>query len=182
MTEVRIAVGQAGGRVVIEAPPWPDSMAKVSDARPNIVILRPQGSGAPDFSSFTAAGHPVVLFTCNTHPSMLEAAARAGVMALLAEPLQPAQLVGTLDLAIARFSDWDRVRRKLAERKLIERAKGRLMAEARLTEDAAFQWLRTRAMDTRSTLGEVAKTLLDGIGARAGARRELVSPPGAGRR
>ena len=147
----------------MEAPPWPESMAKVSDGRPNVLILRPQGSGVPDFTVFTAAGRPVVLFTCHMHSSMLEAAAHSGVMALLAEPLQTAQLAGTLDLAIARFSDWDRVRRKLADRQLIERAKGRLMAEAGLTEDSAFQWLRSRAMDTRRTLADVAKTLLDSI-------------------
>ena len=37
------------------------------------------------------------------------------------------------------------------------------MAEAGLTEDSAFQWLRNRAMDTRHTLADVAKALLDSI-------------------
>jgi AmiR/NasT family two-component response regulator len=43
---------------------------------------------------------------------------------------------------------------------VIERAKGRLMTVARLSEDDAFRWLRTRAMQTRSTLADVAHIVL----------------------
>ena len=109
----------------------------------------------------------------------MKVAARAGVAAFLVAPLQPAQLAPTLDLAVARFGDREVLRRKLAERKVIERAKGRLMTVARLSEDDAFRWLRTRAMQTRSTLADVAHTVLGDGAARDGAKRgHALGPPG----
>ena len=45
-------------------------------------------------------------------------------------------------------------RRQLAERKLIERAKGVLMARNRMTEDQAYQKLRSMAMNKKLRLAE----------------------------
>jgi AmiR/NasT family two-component response regulator len=59
------------------------------------------------------------------------------------------------------------LRRKLADRTVIERAKGRLMASHGLSEDDAFRWLRTRAMATRSTLGDVARDVTENGAAAA---------------
>ena len=157
LTDLRHAVTEAGGDVVVEAPPRSDSVARLADAAPNVLILHPRaGNRPPDLLPFTCGEHPVVLFTRDTSRATLDVAARAGVAALLFQPLQPAQLPPTLDLAIARFAECELLRQKLADRKVIERAKGRVMALANLTEDAAFRWLRSRSMDSRATLAEVA--------------------------
>ena len=179
-TDIKVAVTQAGGDVVMEAPPRLDSLTLIADAAPNVLILQPRRANGqpPDLLPFTSAGHPVVLFTRDTSRTMLKLAARSGVAAFLVQPLQPAQLAPTLDLAIARFGDWERLRRKLADRKVIERAKGRVMTLARLTEDEAFRWLRNRAMDTRSSLADVAKNVLDAT-ALASDSGPAVDPPRA---
>lgn len=161
LTDLRHAITEAGGDVVMEAPPRADSVARLSDAAPNVMILHPRSSNRPlDLRPFMSGGHPVVLFTRDTSRAALDVAAQAGVAALLFQPLQPAQLPPTLDLAIARFADCERLRKTLADRTVIERAKGRVMALAHLSEDLAFRWLRTRAMDTRSTLADVARSVL----------------------
>ena len=46
------------------------------------------------------------------------------------------------------------------ERKVIERAKGALMARFGLTEDEAFRRLRRAAMDNRRPMVDIAKALL----------------------
>ena len=51
-------------------------------------------------------------------------------MAYLLKPLRPAELAPALDLAVARFAETRQLRRTLEERKVIERAKGRLMEQA----------------------------------------------------
>ena len=107
----------------------------------------------------------------------MKVAARSGVAAFLVAPLQPAQLAPTLDLAVARFSDREVLRQKLADRKVIERAKGRLMTVARLSEDDAFRWLRTRAMQTRSTLADVAHMVLGNAPDPTQATDALEAPP-----
>jgi two-component system, response regulator / RNA-binding antiterminator len=161
LVDLRHAVTAAGGDVVIEAPPRPDSVPRLAGAAPNVLILHPRSSSRPlDLRPFTSGGRPVVLFTRDTSRAALDVAAQAGVAALLFQPLQPAQLPPTLDLAIARFADCERLRQTLADRKVIERAKGRVMALAHLSEDLAFRWLRNRAMDTRVTLADVARSVL----------------------
>jgi len=49
----------------------------------------------------------------------------------------------------------------LAERKLIERAKGLLMAHRGLGEDEAYRALRRMAMNQKRCLAEVARSVLD---------------------
>ena len=81
-------------------------------------------------------------------------------MACLIEPLRAAQVAPTIDLAVARFRDARALRQALADRKVIERAKGLLMAQERLTEDEAFRRLRRSAMDTQRPLAEIARAIL----------------------
>jgi len=73
-----------------------------------------------------------------------------------------------LDVALKRFrreqkllDELSDTRRQLADRKLIERAKGVLMARNKLTEDEAYQRLRSMAMNKKLRLAEVAQRILD---------------------
>jgi response regulator NasT len=81
-------------------------------------------------------------------------------MAFLLKPLRPAELAPALDVAIARFTETRQLRQTLEDRKIIERAKGTLMARLGLTEDDAFKRLRRAAMDSRKPMVEVARALL----------------------
>jgi response regulator NasT len=51
-------------------------------------------------------------------------------------------------------------RGKLAERRLIERAKGIIMKQQGLTEDAAFQAMRQLAMRKNKKLAEIAESVI----------------------
>jgi len=157
------AITQAGGQVAVDAPARTDSLALMESTAPDVLILQPPPASGPhpDLLPFTSAGRPVVLYTHDTSRAMVKRAARSGVSAFLVEPLQAAQLAPTLELAIARFGDSETLRRKLADRKVIERAKGRLMTAMGISEDEAFRWLRTRAMDTRASLADVARAVVD---------------------
>jgi response regulator NasT len=73
-----------------------------------------------------------------------------------------------LDVALARFrreqkllDELSDTRRQLADRKLVERAKGVLMARSGLSEEQAYQKLRSMAMNRKLKLGEVAQRVLD---------------------
>jgi len=183
LSTVTAAVTDAGGQVTVEAPARLDSLSLVADPGSDVIVLQPsrRAGPRPDLLPFAESGRPLVLFTHNTSRALLKVAARAGVAAFLVAPLLPAQLAPTLDLAVARFSEREVLRRKLADRKVAERAKGRPMTVARLSEDDAFRWLRTRAMQTRSTLADVAHIVLgivpDGTQATDGAS----ATPRAGR-
>ncbi|MFZ1827593.1 MAG: ANTAR domain-containing protein [Candidatus Competibacteraceae bacterium] len=48
----------------------------------------------------------------------------------------------------------------MAERKVVEKAKGLLMAQRNLNEEEAYQTLRKLAMDRSQRIGEVARTVV----------------------
>lgn len=160
---VRAAVWSAGGEVVGEAMRRVDALPLVTETRPDVVVCAvglPDGDGVEAAAEVVAGGTPVVLVTSHTDPGLVERARAAGVMALLLKPLRPAELAPALDLAIARFADARQLRQTLESRKIIERAKGALMARYNLTEDEAFRRLRRAAMDSRRPMVEIARALL----------------------
>jgi response regulator NasT len=161
---LRAAIWAAGGEVAGEATRAVDALPLVKRTTPSVVIF---AVGLPDGDGIEAAAHvtvttdtPVVLFTSHTSAEFVDRAREAGVMACLVKPLRPAELAPTLELAIARFRETRELRQTLAGRKVIERAKGTLMARHGLTEDEAFRRLRRAAMDSRKPMVDIARALL----------------------
>jgi len=162
--DVRAAVLAAGGEVAGEASRSADALAMVNSARPDVAIFAvglPDGDGVSIAAAVTSTtGCPVVLFTSHTRDELVARAQAGGVMAYLLKPLRPAELAPTLDLAVARFAETRQLRQTLEERKIIERAKGRIMERLNLTEDDAFRRLRRAAMNSRRPMVELARALL----------------------
>jgi AmiR/NasT family two-component response regulator len=161
---LRGAISVAGGEVAGEASRCADADALITRTIPDVAIF---AVGLPDGDGIEAAARvgattdcPVVLFTSHTGDDFVERARKAGVMAYLLKPLRPAELAPALDVAIARFKETRRLRQTLEGRKVIERAKGSLMARFGLTEEDAFRRLRRAAMDSRKPMVEIAKALL----------------------
>jgi response regulator NasT len=161
---LRAAVWAAGGEVVGEALRCADAVPLLKRAAPDVAVV---AAGLPDGDGIDVAAHalaaadcPVVLFTSHTDEGLVERAREAGVMAYLLKPLRPAELAPALDLAIARFAETRELRQTLEARKVIERAKGTLMARYGLTEEEAFHRLRRAAMDSRKPMVDIARALL----------------------
>ena len=109
---------------------------------------------------------PIVMFAERSDPETTAAALRAGVSAYVVDDLNPRRLQPIMEVAIARFREYQALRReleetrnRLAERKVIEKAKGLLMAQRNLSEEEAYQTLRKLAMDRNQRIGEVARTV-----------------------
>lgn len=85
----------------------------------------------------------------------------------------PAQL--SRDDLIARVDALQRevvfLRARLAERRLVERAKGLLMSHYGLTEDEAYRRLRTEAMNRRERIGDVASRVIAVLHMAGGGKR-----------
>lgn len=111
---------------------------------------------------------PVVMFASDGTPATIREAVRAGVSAYVVDGLDPARVKTIVDVAVARFEDFQALRERLAqanlrlaERKLVERAKGMLMKTRKLDEAAAYALMRRFAMDRGLRLGEAAQQLID---------------------
>lgn len=62
---------------------------------------------------------------------------------------------------LAVKSQLDEARKTLAERKLVEQAKGLLMKSLKLTEEQAYRRIQQRAMESNMRLAEVSQVLID---------------------
>jgi response regulator NasT len=161
---IRAATWAAGGEVVGETTRSGDALDLVRQSNPDAAIFAvglSDGDGLEAAHQVTAdIGCPVVLCTSRTGDDLVERARAAGVMAFLLKPLRPAEFAPALDLAIARYREAQALRQSLEDRKIIEKAKGALMARFGLTEDVAFRRLRKAAMDSRRPMVEIARALL----------------------
>jgi response regulator NasT len=162
------AIRVAGGQTAAESSRCAGALELLHGARADVAIVAahlPDGDAVAVAAEATASvGCPVVLVGRHTTAALVARALEAGVMAFLLKPLRRGQLALTLDVAVARFRETQRLRRALEDRKVIERAKGRLMERERLTEGEAFRRLRTTAMNTRRPMVEIAHEVLAGGG------------------
>jgi response regulator NasT len=108
------------------------------------------------------------MFASDAAPETIREVVRAGVSAYVVDGLSRERIKSIIDVAVARFEDFQRLRGELAaatlelsERKLVERAKGLLMRTRGLGEEGAYELLRKAAMDRKLKLAEVAKQLID---------------------
>jgi response regulator NasT len=110
---------------------------------------------------------PVVMFVDRSAPGLAEAAVEAGVAAYVVAGLSSGRVRSVLEVAMSRFrlmqqlrSDLNKARADLASRKTIEKAKGLLMKERGIEEEAAYAILRKLAMDSGRPMAAVAADLI----------------------
>jgi two-component system, response regulator / RNA-binding antiterminator len=91
----------------------------------------------------------------------------AGVSACVVKGLAEDRVRPVVDVAVAHFNRYhsmreelERARLSLVERKAIDRAKGLLMEQRGLGEEAAYKLLRKLAMDQNKRIGEVANDIV----------------------
>ena len=114
---------------------------------------------------------PVAMFVDRSDSDMIKAAVEAGVGAYVVDGLKKERVQAVLDMAITRFKafndlreELDRARQALGERKVVERAKGILMKERGLTEDAAYTLLRKAAMTDNRRVVDIAQAVITAAG------------------
>lgn len=110
---------------------------------------------------------PIVMFAGENDVGSIERALRAGVSAYVVDGLDPVRVKGIVDVAIARFrefqalrSELEKTRNELADRKLIDRAKGLLMQHRSYGERDAYHAMRRMAMDRGQRLVDVARNII----------------------
>jgi AmiR/NasT family two-component response regulator len=153
-------VAEVGIEVCVKGPLRPNVVALVSQMGCDAALVGIDAADATDIRLTPDIDCPLVLCSGDTGPETVIAAQKFGAMAFLLKPVRREQVVPTLAIAASLFREAQLLRRALAERKIIERAKGKLMERQRTTEDAAFHWLRRRAMDTRTRIADVAREVL----------------------
>lgn len=110
---------------------------------------------------------PIAMFVDHSDADMIKAAVDAGVGAYVVDGLKKERVKAVLDMAVSRFSafselreELEQARQALNERKVIERAKGILMREKGLTEEAAYGLMRKAAMNDSKRVADIAQAVV----------------------
>jgi response regulator NasT len=171
-TALRIGLLESGYDIVASLPADVFLPERIAQIQPDMIIIDSESDARDVLEHIVIATRdaprPIVLFTDDQDTSSMDAAIDAGVSAYIVAGLLPERVKPVLDVALARFRRERRLlgelsdtRRQLADRKLVERAKGVLMAKSGLSEEQAYQKLRGMAMNRKLKLAEVAQRVLD---------------------
>jgi len=143
----------------------------VKQQRPDIVIVDTESPSRDTLEQLAlmhkAAPRPVVMFSHDADQQLIRAAVGAGVTTYVVDGLAPGRLAPILAVALARFAEETRLRQRLADvegeladRKLIDRAKGLLMDKRKMSEAQAYETLRTQSMKQGLRIAEVARQII----------------------
>ncbi len=144
---------------------------KVGEFEPDLVLIdltNPTRDALEQISLASGAeDRPVAMFVDDTNDEMTRAAMSAGLSAYVVGTPEPDRVRTVLKTAIARFQVTSQLRRELTaakqaltDRKTIDRAKGMIMRARGVSEDEAYNLLRTKAMSEGRKVIDVATALL----------------------
>lgn len=110
---------------------------------------------------------PIVIFTHDHREDAIEQAIDAGISAYIVDGFSEDRVLPILKTAMVRFKQYqamlkkvDELQTSLADRKVIDRAKGLIMQQRQCSEDEAYRLLRTSAMNQNMRLATLAKNIL----------------------
>lgn len=150
-------------------------LRRLSTLDPDVVIIDVENPSRDVleqmFQVSRVVARPVAMFVDQSDTLTMEAAIDAGVSAYVVDGLKRERITSIVDLAIARFNAFSRLqneldaaRTELADRKVIDRAKGILMRTRNLSEEEAYTLLRRTAMDQNRRIADLAQSLVTAAG------------------
>jgi AmiR/NasT family two-component response regulator len=163
---------EEGYDVVGETARGDDAIKLAESTNPDLVILdikMPGVDGLQAADEINKKGTSAILIlTAFSQRDLIERARDAGAMAYLIKPFQRQELTAAIEIAFARYQEAKALEEevtslqdRLEARKLLDKAKGRLMDEFELGEAEAFRFIQKTAMDKRLQMKEVAEMVLD---------------------
>jgi response regulator NasT len=146
-------------------------LRRIVDADPDVIFIDLENPNRDVleqmFQMSRLVRRPIAMFVDHADAATIEAAVDAGVGAYVVDGLRKERIQSILDTCISRFNafnrlrdELERTRQALDERKLIDRAKGILMKQRRISEEEAYSLMRKAAMDENLRLPQVAQSIV----------------------
>lgn len=162
---------EAGYNVIGEAANGREAISLARHLKPDLAILDVK---MPEIDGISAAElivseklAAVLMLTAFSQRELVERARDAGAMAYLVKPFSISDLTPAIEMALGRYAQIQALEAEVGElgerleaRKLVDRAKGVLMANLGITEPEAFKWIQKAAMDQRSSMSAVSEGVL----------------------
>jgi response regulator NasT len=144
---------------------------RLQQIEPDIVLIDLTNPSRDVLEQVSAAsdakGRPVAMFVDQSDDNMTSAAVAAGLSAYVVGDMVPERIKPVLKTAIARFQmvsqmrlELEAAKKALADRKVLDRAKGLLMRARGISEEEAYALLRSTAMHQKRKVIDVAEALI----------------------
>jgi response regulator NasT len=111
----------------------------------------------------------VLVLTAFSQREIIEEARDAGALAYLVKPFQKSDLIPAIEVAIGRFREMQALNgeveilgEQLEARKAIDRAKGILIDQFKMSEAESYGFIQRGAMNHRTTMKAVADMVVSG--------------------
>ncbi len=164
---------EQGFDVVADTGRGDEAVALVAEHRPDVAILDIKMPGLDGIEAARQIapqrGTAVVILTAFSQRDLIEQAREAGAMTYLVKPYRRDALVPAVELALARYREMEALAGQVGDledrlevRRIVDRAKGRLIDDHHLSEQEAHAFLQRTAMSQRRTLREIADEVLEG--------------------
>ena len=164
---------EEGYEVVAEVGRGDEALRMISELQPDLAILDVRMPGLDGIEVareiVEQRSSAVLILTAFAQRELVERAAEAGALAYLVKPWQRTDLVPAIEMALARHrellalsSENVSLEEQLEVRKIVDRAKGKLMDEHAMSEQDAFRFLQQTAMGDRNTMRSVAESVIAG--------------------
>ncbi len=177
--DLRAICERAGLEVVGEARDGVEALRLAAELEPDIVVMDVQ---MPKLDGIEAARQlladrpvPIVIVTAFPQEELVRRAVEAGVFGYLVKPFRENDVLPAIHAARARFEELQAVRAEasslseaLDSRKLVERAKGMLMAREKITEEEAYGRIRRASQRTGKPMRTIAEAVIETLGTQAG--------------
>jgi two-component system, response regulator PdtaR len=171
--DLKETLEEEGYEIVGETGRGDEAVELVKQHEPDIAILDIKMPGLDGLSAAREiAGKrraAVLILTAFSQRDLVEQATDAGALAYLVKPFQRTQLLPAIEVALGRFRELralheqgESLEDQLETRKVVDRAKGWLMDEHKLSEGDAFSFIQKTAMTERVTMKAVSERILAG--------------------
>jgi two-component system, response regulator / RNA-binding antiterminator len=162
---------EAGYRDLIVVRDMQNLLRRIIDEEPDVILIDLENPNRDVleqmFQVSRVVRKPVAMFVDQSDRSSIEAAIDAGVGAYVVDGLRKERVQSIVDMTISRFkafeklrNELDDTRQQLADRKLIDRAKGILMKQRGIGEERAYELMRKAAMDGNLRIAQVAQSVI----------------------
>lgn len=170
--DVKDMLQLAGYEVIGEASDGFEAIRVCDELKPDLVIMdikMPLLDGLTASKKIVANGSTsgIILLTAYSDRQFISKASDFGALGYLVKPLHEQSLIPTVELALSKGkqilqlqNELDTVTKKLEERKIIEKAKGKIMAAEGLSEAEAYKKLRNISMKKRVPMVAIAEVMV----------------------
>lgn len=166
------ALGAAGFEVAGVVGEADDIYGAVDRLAPDAILIDADSPSRDTLEGLAVLGkrfpRPILMLAESADTEMVRDAARLGISTYAVDGLSPALLRSLVEVTMAHFQtqrslagELQEAQQALQDRRVIDKAKYRLVRDLRMTEEEAYHQLRRMAMERNMKLVELARLLAE---------------------